>query len=186
MPVWVCSSLVSSVIQSSCVCMTLCGEHVCTVGRVCMGPGGDACLSQEGDRGDSRQGSIQSPQGSAGILYACRRCVMISTSHWCKSMCPSGGTLEEDGLIIGMCDGYCHVYMCYVCSSVAFDEGTLVSQMSRWRGGHQGKGGGRRAAKRAELRGGSISSRLGSTYSVSRSTGVLCGQRCFSVEWGAC
>ena len=59
-----------------------------------------------------------------------------------------------------------------------------MTQMSRWRGGHQGKGGGRRAAKRAELRGGSNSSRLGSSYSVSRFTGVLCGQGSFSVEWG--
>ena len=115
MPVWVCSSLVSSVIQNSRVCMALCGEHVCTVGRLCMGPGGDACLSQGGDRGDSRQGGVQSPHGPAGFFYACRRCVTISRSHWCISMCPSGGTLEETGLVIGMCDGYWHVCICVTC-----------------------------------------------------------------------
>ena len=76
--------------------------------------------------------------------------------------------------------------MCYVCSSVVFDERMLVSQMSQWRGGHLGRGGKvpARATERGIVR--SAGSRLGSTYSVSRSTGALCGQGCFSVEWGAC
>ena len=95
--------------------MTLCGEHVCIVGCLCMGPGGDAGLSQGDDRGYNRQGSIQSRQGPAGIFYACRRRVLISMSHWDESMCPSGGILEEDGLVIGMCDGYCHVCICVMC-----------------------------------------------------------------------
>jgi len=76
--------------------------------------------------------------------------------------------------------------MCYVCSSVAYDVGTLVSQMSQWRGGHLGKGGEARTAEAIDQRSGRVSRRPGSTYSVSRSTGALCGQGCFSVEWGAC
>ena len=66
--------------------------------------------------------------------------------------------------------------MCYVCLSVAFDEGMLVSQMSRWREGHQGKGGEARPAEAIELGiGRSISSRLGSAHSIPGSTGVLWG-----------
>ena len=72
--------------------------------------------------------------------------------------------------------------MCFVCSTVSFDEGMLVSQMSQWRGGHSGKGGEARKAKALKHGvGRSISSRPGSTYSLSRSTGVLCGQGCFCV-----
>ena len=77
--------------------------------------------------------------------------------------------------------------MCYVCSSVVFDERMLVLQMSQWRGGDSGRGGEARKAKAMQHEiGRSTSSRPGSIYSLLRFTGALCGQGCFSVEWGAC
>ena len=85
--------------------MTLCGEHVCTVGRLCMGPGGDACLSQGGDRGDSRQGGVQSPQGPAGVFYACNKCVVISSSFHCKPSHLVGVAVQEDESVNGMGGG---------------------------------------------------------------------------------
>ena len=73
--------------------------------------------------------------------------------------------------------------MCYVCSSVLFDDRMLVLQMSQWRGGHLGRGGKvpARATERGIVR--SAGSRLGSTYSVSGPQ-VRCAGRVVSVWSG--
>ena len=73
--------------------------------------------------------------------------------------------------------------MCYVRFTAALDGGMLVSQMSRWRGGQQGKGGGGGTAKGIELRGGGIGSRPGSTYSLPGPQ-VCCAGRVVSVWSG--
>ena len=91
-------------------------------------------------------------------------------------MCSVGGTVEEDGLIIGISGGQllC-VYTLYVCRSVVVDGGMLVSQMSQLRGGQHGRGeGGGRAVVAVERGGGmSISSRPGNRRSSLGSEGVL-------------
>ena len=84
--------------------MALGSEHVCIVGRLCMGLGGDADFSQGGGHGNSSRGSIQSSLGPAGNLYSSGSCVIISSSHWCESMYSSDGIVEEDGLINGISD----------------------------------------------------------------------------------